>query len=924
MIRTGRVTGKSPQQKNRTFLIYFLSILLFWGTVRITAQTRLDLGSIHPELEGINGCPVKITHVTYGTSYRCVYVKWIGNPSEDKHYIVCRIDKNNNLTILRDKVLTREYIDAGAEAGEEYDYLVIAVKKENIVPAEKNSGQNTQKGMRKLRPVALKTPALVWPEYMKEGSTDLSWGHVQEAQWYKYYLVANPLVAGLSPAELSSDSLFIQTYRPEYQGLISRNHLRGIQRCPEIVATHWISIRAENPAAVSHFSDFVPVRLEASYPFASGWDSLRYRSPIIDPSDNQLNGLSLDTLLNYWKLDSNDTLLVTDNDADVQRENCAPLWFYFQFREDMPEEALLDFNLIPLGSDKRAPDYDFAIYGPDLSCDSLAKPLRWSSEWSRRQYCLTTTNAAVADEKSLLTEIDGSTRPLKVSPGKGYYLFFFFKGHGEKQNKYQFTWRGEAATYLKNISIPYLRNNLTPVGTQLRIQTANGVFTPQRMPAIPQKKHLLNSTDGLGTACLTSWREHPFYDFLLDPGIVQLNSGITLELAYDSTSDMSSQAIGFCSGDSTRLEAADGFERYLWSDGQTSRVITVDRADSYLVGAQRTSNELLFTRMETTVYPLPEPIILGQADFCQGDSITLKLAEKFSSYLWSTTEHSAEISVGAGGTYAVQVTDDMGCSGTAILAIEELPLPTVVISGVAALCEGQSAELQVSSEQAIRYQWSTGATGQSIQVSEPGVYAVEATDANGCHRREEITVNSTPAPQFTLRQEPGSSPGASVELRVMMESDEPPWTDIRWLANGQEIDNNRTSILVTPAETTRYEVEISNEAGCSQRKAVEVAPVNRMRVFIPNAFTPNGDGYNDYFTVLATEEVSRVKQLTIFNSWGELVWQARDFAPNAREQGWNGTVRGQPAASAAYVYIAEVEYRDGSTEAFTGTIILIR
>jgi gliding motility-associated-like protein len=88
-----------------------------------------------------------------------------------------------------------------------------------------------------------------------------------------------------------------------------------------------------------------------------------------------------------------------------------------------------------------------------------------------------------------------------------------------------------------------------------------------------------------------------------------------------------------------------------------------------------------------------------------------------------------------------------------------------------------------------------------------------------------------------------------------------------------------------------------------------------MEVFIPNSFTPNGDGKNDQLKIFGTyKEYS----MNIFNQWGELIWSTR------QSNGWDGTVRGVAQPSGVYVYVVEIEMFDQKKEIKKGAINLIR
>lgn len=99
-------------------------------------------------------------------------------------------------------------------------------------------------------------------------------------------------------------------------------------------------------------------------------------------------------------------------------------------------------------------------------------------------------------------------------------------------------------------------------------------------------------------------------------------------------------------------------------------------------------------------------------------------------------------------------------------------------------------------------------------------------------------------------------------------------------------------------------------------------------VYIPNVFTPNNDGKNDYFTVYGGVNVKRINNLKIFDRWGEMVFDRDNFPPNLEIEGWDGSIKHKdnstPFNTAVFVYSAEVEFINGDKQMFKGDVTLIR
>jgi gliding motility-associated-like protein len=129
------------------------------------------------------------------------------------------------------------------------------------------------------------------------------------------------------------------------------------------------------------------------------------------------------------------------------------------------------------------------------------------------------------------------------------------------------------------------------------------------------------------------------------------------------------------------------------------------------------------------------------------------------------------------------------------------------------------------------------------------------------------------------------------------------------------------AVVQQPEENTTYKATAINEVGCVEENTVlitveDLCDVGDIEVM--NAFTPNGDGQNDYFEVRNTGE-SVIKTLQIFNRWGELVFESYYLDPK-----WDGTFRGVPLNPAVFMYVMEGECVNKESFRIVGNITLIR
>lgn len=129
--------------------------------------------------------------------------------------------------------------------------------------------------------------------------------------------------------------------------------------------------------------------------------------------------------------------------------------------------------------------------------------------------------------------------------------------------------------------------------------------------------------------------------------------------------------------------------------------------------------------------------------------------------------------------------------------------------------------------------------------------------------------------------------------------------------------------VAAPPHRTQFELMAKNEFFCTDTAIAIVRTFSSEGVYIPSAFTPNGDGKNDIFYIVSGPEVTGVKSLAVYNRWGQMVFSKQNFAANSPLYGWDGKLGGKEAPSQVYVYYVTVVI-DGKEKAYKGTVTLVR
>ena len=299
-------------------------------------------------------------------------------------------------------------------------------------------------------------------------------------------------------------------------------------------------------------------------------------------------------------------------------------------------------------------------------------------------------------------------------------------------------------------------------------------------------------------------------------------------------------------------------------------------------------------------------------------------------YEWMNGSNESFLTDLSYGKLTVTVTDAIGCTTIGQLEMGKNDAPEIHdIDMVKADCDGENGSATLTmqdSTMTYTYEW-LNESGTTVSYSDHaenlkvGTYTILISNEFGCATTETITVDQIPGIELIVSEDLRITLGESVRLETSVNS--VSGYTIEWIS--EEEDMNCTHCLhptISPTESSTYTVIATNEHGCVATEKVNVHVIPRRDVYIPNAFTPNNDGINDYFTIYAGENVKNIKSMQVFNRWGGEVFSKTDFAPNDDTEGWNGIHKGRTLQSGVYVYLIEVEYIDGKTKLHKGDIAI--
>lgn len=320
----------------------------------------------------------------------------------------------------------------------------------------------------------------------------------------------------------------------------------------------------------------------------------------------------------------------------------------------------------------------------------------------------------------------------------------------------------------------------------------------------------------------------------------------------------------------------------------------------------------------------------ADTSLCQGEELLLSptsTGPTGTTYEWSTGSTDETINISDAGTYWVSAQTGAcpAITDSITILIDETEVHALIndTAGCGPLTVHLSAE---ESGGISKWMWDMGdGTFLNTQVAtytyaEPGNYVISlsAISEANCLVKDslsgEINVFESPAANFTI------IPSMVVLDEPVLLEDNSSGSVISW-----EWENQNQVISTNPdyefipenIENNEYTLIVTNDLGCSDEVTKTISFEAEDFIYIPNAFTPNGDGSNDVFKVVDYFEL--VSEILIYDRWGELIWHS-----TTSNETWNGSYNGVIAPDGVYIYKVRAEIEGLQQEVSVGHVVLIR
>jgi gliding motility-associated-like protein len=418
---------------------------------------------------------------------------------------------------------------------------------------------------------------------------------------------------------------------------------------------------------------------------------------------------------------------------------------------------------------------------------------------------------------------------------------------------------------------------------------------------------------------------------------------------------------GLCLGDSASLEfvfTRPGNYTITFNDGANNRYSFVT-TDSLSTRKIEVSSQWQDSVRIISVTGPPCPVKIGPAIFVNvsalEDSLRSTLRNGFNigcnggrdgrvevvsyngrqpyQYRWSDNPSTAAIRTNlSAGTYFVTITDGLGCVNESTAVLTE---PSPLNSNIRTLQPGCRANgkgsIFVENINGGVQPYRVTLNGSNVSPSgtnlyessnlDPGNYSVVIEDLNGCISDSTVDLSKNNLPTISIEGPTLVEFGDSVQLRVVLNfrADSILWTPKDYLSCVNCLDPTSK-----PLKSITYNVIARDSSGCEVDGSIFLRVFRTKGVYVPDAFSPNGDGNNDILLIYPGPGAKKIKSFQIYDRWGEKVFAVKDKAFFDFSGGWKGDFRGAAVNADVFVYWAEVEMEDGTIELLNGDVTVVR
>ncbi|MBS1651580.1 MAG: gliding motility-associated C-terminal domain-containing protein [Bacteroidetes bacterium] len=329
--------------------------------------------------------------------------------------------------------------------------------------------------------------------------------------------------------------------------------------------------------------------------------------------------------------------------------------------------------------------------------------------------------------------------------------------------------------------------------------------------------------------------------------------------------------------------------------------------------------------VQVTVVSYPEFFLSANpTQICAGQTSNIT-ATGAQNYIWSSpyivnnNGSSALVNPPSTSQFTVigfNKVDSTACSVQKMITIPVVPNVTPTISNSQTVCLGTNITLSAGGGNTYTWMPSIGLNATNIQnvvcsATASNVYSVNITNNGACGSSATVAVFVAPTPTAYAGRDTTYNVDDQIFISAVGSG------SLTWISGENIVCSACPYTQVTPSQNSCYVIEVTNKYGCKADDEVCLIITDNFGIYIPNAFTPNGDGLNDTFNAKAYSILSF--KMDVFDRWGENLFTSNDIT-----KGWDGTYKGALCKTDVYVYKVTYKGLDGKLYYKTGTVTLLK
>jgi len=222
------------------------------------------------------------------------------------------------------------------------------------------------------------------------------------------------------------------------------------------------------------------------------------------------------------------------------------------------------------------------------------------------------------------------------------------------------------------------------------------------------------------------------------------------------------------------------------------------------------------------------------------------------------------------------------------------------------------------------YIWSDGSTENNIIITESGNYILNVKDDIGCENADTIVVIFADDIDLELAQGLEIESGQTIQI-IPNVNQQAGTLNFNWSPPEFLSCTDCFDPFASPDSSTTFQLIVTDENICADTSFTNIKVNEYTGLYLPNVFTPNNDGSDNQFKIEGgTSDISEIITFTIFDRWGQRVYDKRNFEVSDPNIYWNGTIGSEDAVPGVYVYMVEMRLINGEIRTQKGDILLAK